>query len=75
MFKIYSKDDCSFCTQSKMLLDRLGITYETIDITSSKEVYDNFKSQYRTVPQVFNSGEYIGGFESLQDYLIDNDYV
>lgn len=75
MFTIYSKNECPFCVQSKMLLDRLRIDYDVIDIESSREVYKSFKSKYKTVPQVFNGEEYIGGFESLQDYLIDQEYV
>jgi glutaredoxin len=75
MFKIYSKDGCPFCVQAKMLLDRIGIEYEVIDIEESKETYQSFKSKYRTVPQIFNQDEYIGGFDSLQDYLVDREYV
>ncbi len=75
MFTVYSKNACPFCVQSKMLLDRIGIVYEVIDIESSQDVYKEFKSKYRTVPQVFNGDEYIGGFEALQDYLVEKEYV
>lgn len=75
MFTVYSKNECPFCVQSKMLLDRVGVNYEVVDIESSKDVYEEFKAHYRTVPQVFNGSEYIGGFEALQDYLVEREFV
>lgn len=78
MFEIYSKTDCGFCVQAKMLLDRIGETYTEINIEQDIEKYRKWMREelgVKTVPQIFYRGVYIGGFEALQDHLIDNDFI
>ena len=37
--KFYSTEWCGDCVRSKKLLEKLGITYEEIDIDFDKEAY------------------------------------
>jgi glutaredoxin 3 len=67
--QIYSKANCAFCVAAKNLLKSRGLDYEEflIDRDPGKLEEMLARSQRRTVPQVFVSGEYIGGFEDLAE--------
>ncbi len=71
---IYTKDWCFFCKAAKQLLDRLGISYEEIDVTHDalryQEMVDRADGR-TTVPQIFIDGEGIGGCNELYA-LVDN---
>lgn len=81
MFKIYSKPACPNCDKAKALLDMKGLPYVEykLDVGQVKEEGGNYFTvdqlqklvpNARTVPQIFNDGELIGGFEALQQYLV-----
>jgi len=71
---IYGKPNCPQCTMAKSLLDSRGIQYDYVDITttgkSAAEVTG--RPDVRSLPQVYLSGEYIGGFNELYNHLRDS---
>ena len=70
MYKIYTKDNCSFCRDAKKFLADRDEPFIEIDITDSAK-NARFKKKYpdfKTVPQIFNEGDHIGGFLELVDY-------
>jgi len=81
MYKIYSKDNCSYCVAAKALLTSKNIPYvESIvgkDIT--KEMLLEIVPGARSVPQIFilnSDGEhYVGGYDQLVNKLKENDNV
>jgi len=65
---IYTTPTCPYCAQAKTLLDRIGIPYETIDISANNESRQEMvrlSGGRTTVPQIFIDGVHIGGFDDL----------
>ena len=71
---------CGFSSRAIAILDRLGATYETVDVLQDPEIRQGVKafSEWPTIPQLYVRGEFVGGsdimmemFESgeLQDLL------
>jgi glutaredoxin len=63
---VYSKSYCPYCGQVKALFKKLQVDFQAVDldeIHEGQEVQDNLMqiTGSRTVPQVFISGQYIGG--------------
>ena len=54
--KVITKDDCPYCTKLKDQLKVDGISYVEVDRASVKDF------PYKTVPQLWLSGEHIGGY-------------
>ncbi len=64
---MYRTPYCPYCIRAKMLLDRKGVAYEEVDVSS-----DRARRQWlveatgrRTVPQIFVNGLPMGGFDEL----------
>jgi glutaredoxin 3 len=69
---VWSKPNCPFCEQAKMLLKKKGMAFEvrTIDGQSwTREQLLEAVPTARTVPQIFIGNEYIGGFTELKSKL------
>jgi glutaredoxin 3 len=72
IYNIYSKENCVFCEKAKALLEMRGLEYNELkyeqDFTRD-ELLTRFP-QARTFPQIeTNKGEYIGGFNQLEERL------
>lgn len=69
MYKIYSKDNCAFCINAKMLLDVKNIPYVELKLDrdfTRDELLAKFPMA-RTYPQIeTNTGEYVGGYDQLE---------
>jgi len=67
---VYSKDNCPYCSMAMEELKLRGIPFDKIDLKeigkTAKEVTGR---DVKTVPQVYISGEYVGGYEELMDFL------
>jgi len=68
---IYSKSWCPYCMQCKALFDDLGTAYTAIELDEREdgaEVQAALLSitQQRTVPNVFISGQHVGGNDDTQ---------
>ena len=61
--KFYSTEWCGDCVRSKKLLEKLGITYEEIDIDFNKEAYKKVSELQNRKPRiptiVFDDGSYL----------------
>ncbi|MBX9768792.1 MAG: glutaredoxin 3 [Bdellovibrionales bacterium] len=64
---IYTKDFCPFCVRAKNLLKNKGIVFDEINVEGNDALYEQLKNRtgHRTVPQIFITGQMIGGFTEL----------
>jgi|ADurb_Met_01_Slu_FD_contig_21_1728140_length_714_multi_5_in_0_out_0_2 glutaredoxin 3 len=80
MITIYSKPSCTFCDQAKALLESKGTAYNELilDVGQEKDPLKTYvpvsvlKERVptaRTVPQIFNDADYIGGYNELRQFL------
>ena len=60
--EIYTKSWCGFSTRAKDHLDRKGVSYEEIDVTTNsiRELEMVNRSSRHTVPQIFIDGYHPG---------------
>ena len=67
--EIYTKSWCPFCARAKEDLQRLGLEYREIDVTTDalKELEMVRRSDRHTVPQIFIDAEHLGGSDDLRD--------
>ena len=66
--EIYFTNWCPYCHQAKALLDRKGVDYVGIDLTSAnaEEIQEMRERSGRTsVPQIFIGDRHVGGFDDL----------
>lgn len=68
---VWSRDNCAYCDQAKMLLGQRGINYEERKLGHgwSKEDLLSAVPTARTVPQIFIDDQYVGGFPELKTKL------
>jgi glutaredoxin 3 len=65
---IYTTEFCGFCRRAKALLDGKGADYKEIDVTYDPDKRAEMMARaqgLRTVPQIFISGQHVGGCEEL----------
>ena len=68
MLKVYSKNNCPFCTQAKNLLNSKNISFEEVKIDEDTQAREFVVSKgHRTVPQIYQDGELLveGGYQGL----------
>lgn len=69
--EIYTKDNCTYCTQAKNLLQSRGIDYEEhhINALTKQQLVEELTTRLgvapRTVPQIFINNQAIGGYTDL----------
>ncbi|MCJ8145984.1 glutaredoxin 3 [Acinetobacter sp. A3.8] len=71
---VYSTSVCPYCVRAKQLLERKGVAYKEINLsTEAPEVRIELmqRTNHRTVPQIFINDEFIGGFDQL--YALERD--
>lgn len=80
MYQIYSKPNCTYCEQAKKLLSSKNIAYEELilDVGQEKDPAKTYipvsklkelVPTAKTVPQIFQDGKLIGGFNELKASL------
>jgi len=62
--EIYTKSWCGFSTRAKDHLDRKGVSYEEIDVTTNS-IRELEMVARHTVPQIFIDGYHLGGSDDL----------
>lgn len=65
---VYSTSVCPYCVRAKQLLERKGVAYNEINLsTEAPEVRLELmqRTNHRTVPQIFINDQFIGGFDQL----------
>ena len=75
MYKIYTKDSCSYCTAAKDLLrnKKQPFVEFTIGRDVTKEMLLEIVPHARSVPQIFYNDEYIGGYDNLLERMKNDD--
>lgn len=65
MIKIYTKNNCVQCKQSKLWLQNHGLDYNEMNVDDDLDAYNYLMANnLRTLPVVFNNGELIAlGFQ------------
>jgi len=69
--KIYTRNDCAYCSKAMKLLDDLGIEYSIIKLYTIQSIAE-FKKDCpgaTTVPQIIIDGKLLGGFDKLEEYV------
>lgn len=64
---LYVTPGCGYCHRARALLERLGITFRSIDVSGDWDTRDWLRdvSGQGTVPQIFIGGRSIGGSDEL----------
>ncbi|MCA9396480.1 MAG: glutaredoxin 3 [Candidatus Omnitrophica bacterium] len=66
--KVYVTSTCPYCHAAKALLEKKGLSYETIDVTGDDDARQKLVEAAggrTTVPQIFIDGKSIGGYQEL----------
>ena len=60
---------CGFSSRAVAILDRLGATYETVDVLQDQEIRAGIKdySDWPTIPQLYVKGEFVGGSDIMME--------
>jgi len=60
---------CGFSSRSIAILDRLGATYETVNVLQDPEIRQGIKvySDWPTIPQLYVKGEFVGGSDIMME--------
>jgi monothiol glutaredoxin len=60
---------CGFSSRAIAILERLGATYETVDVLQDPEIRQNIKeySDWPTIPQLYVKGEFVGGSDIMME--------
>lgn len=69
--KIYGKENCSYCTKAKHLLESYNLNYDYFSLGTDltvDELLESFPTA-KTVPIVVVNDKWIGGFNELENYL------
>ena len=69
---IYTRSNCPNCVAAKQLLKSKGLEYNAIDVEQNPETAKLLFAQYpeaRQMPQIFISGQRVGGLAGLQAAL------
>ena len=66
-FKMIVQKDrqCPYCNMAKSLLKSEGEEFEIVEMTKEELTRDG----YTSVPQIFDDGEHIGGYDQFVPYL------
>ena len=76
--KIYSKNNCVYCTKAKHLVKSLGLEYEEKkleEFESVDKMFEDIGKVVRAMPQIKIDDNIIGGYNQLVEYLADKKLV
>jgi glutaredoxin 3 len=67
--EMYVTNYCPYCFSAKALLNKRGIPFREIDVTSDAEKRDWLvkTTGRRTVPQIFIGGKSVGGSDDIHE--------
>ena len=67
---VYTKDNCNWCVLLKALLKKKQIIYKeiSVDETNRDKLVED-ENGIKTLPQLFDEGKYVGGFDSVLNIL------
>ena len=67
--KIYSKDNCIFCTKAKAVLSSHNPQVLMLDEDYSRDQFFEIFPAAKTFPQIIINGEKIGGYHELERWM------
>ena len=70
--KIYSKDNCIFCTKAKAVLSSHNPQVLMLDEDYSRDQFFEIFPTAKTFPQIIINGEKIGGYHELERWMACN---
>ena len=70
--KIYSKDNCIFCTKAKAVLSSHNPQVLMLDEDYSRDQFFEIFPSAKTFPQIIINGEKIGGYHELERWMAFN---
>jgi len=67
MIEIFGNSACPYCLRAQKLAKRYSLQYEykNIDYEKYRDELTSLKEDYKTVPQIWWNGKYIGGYNEL----------
>ena len=70
LWKIYTGDRCTYCTNAKRLLNMESIPFAEHNINLEENKHFLKDNGFKTVPQIYNHrDEHIGGYNELVEYM------
>lgn len=67
---VYGKDDCPYCAKAKEELELRGISFDYINLMElGKTAAEVTGRKVKTVPQIYVTGNYVGGYDELMAFL------
>jgi monothiol glutaredoxin len=60
---------CGFSSRAIAILDRLGASYQTVDVLQDPEIRQGIKafSDWPTIPQLYVHGDFVGGSDIMME--------
>lgn len=68
MFWVYGSRNCPWCDKAVALLKKNGHSVAYMDVGENKYLR---APEWKTVPQIYDVGYHVGGYEDLVKYLED----
>ena len=71
MVTIYGTPTCGYCKSAKELCEESNLEYTYIDLFEEDHAMEHLTGligPFRTVPQIFVEGEYVGGFTEFKEF-------
>ena len=67
VIRIYTTPWCGFCAAARKLLDKKGVPYDVVDVSTDKALRAEMTelSGRQTVPQIFIDTQAIGGYDDI----------
>jgi glutaredoxin 3 len=64
---VYRTPYCPYCVRATMLLQRKGVPFREVDVSSDPEARERLlrETGQRTVPQIFINGVSVGGYDDI----------
>lgn len=76
MIVIYGSDGCHYCKQAVKACEASDVPHKYLDIVEDEvdmtALQESIGHQVRSVPQIFDGDDYIGGFVDLLGHLREN---
>ena len=75
MIDIYGTKDCPACKTAVKLCELNNVEFAYYDLMEEPNLMDALVARiggFRTVPQIFNDEDHIGGYEDLVDYFTED---
>lgn len=64
MITVYTKPSCVQCDATKRTLTKIGLEYQTIDVTEDETAYEMLVEKgFKSMPVVDANGEWWSGFQ------------